>query len=291
MDDRRFDAIARSLGTTRSRRGALGLLAGAAGLGLAGADAKRRHKGKKGKHAKPAAQSAVCAAAGSKACTVAQAKPGAVLKDCDYAGANLHGAALNAANLSKASLAGADLHGANLAGANLANACLTGADLSGASLRGTSLSGADLTGADLCGANLRGSNVKPAQLATATLCCSTILPSNKPATECPAGTTCAGGACVAGQGTCPTDANACAGYTDSCNNNVLCNCLVSTEGETRCAYNMKIDGQNVCGQCRSSAECEAAYPNIPGVFCVRTTGTGCCGGDSAGFCLGPCPTA
>ena len=42
MDDHRFDAIARSLGTTRSRRGALGLLAGAAGLGLAGADAKRR---------------------------------------------------------------------------------------------------------------------------------------------------------------------------------------------------------------------------------------------------------
>ena len=290
MDDHRFDAFARSLGTARSRRGALGLLAGAAGLAVADAEAKQRRKGRKGKPAKPTAASAACLAAGSKSCTLAQAKPGAVLKDCDYAGANLHGAALNAANLSKASLAGADLHGANLAGANLANACLTGADLSGASLRGASLSGADLTGANLCGANLRGSNVKPAQLATATLCCSTILPDNKPA-QCPAGTTCVDGACVNRQGTCPTGANTCSGYTDSCNNNVLCNCLVSTEGETRCAYNMKIDGQNVCGQCRSSAECEAAYPNIPGVFCVRTTGTGCCGGDSAGFCLGPCPTA
>ena len=291
MDDHRFDAFARSLGTARSRRGALGLLAGAAALALADADAKQRRKGRKGKPAKPTAASAACLAAGSKSCAVAQAKPGAVLKDCDYAGANLHGAALNAANLSKASLAGADLHGANLAGANLANACLTGADLSGASLRGTSLSGADLTGADLCGANLRGSNVKPAQLATATLCCSTILPSNKPATECPAGTTCAGGACVAGQGTCPTDANACAGYTDSCNNNVLCNCYVSTEGETRCAYNEQIDGQDMCGRCRSSADCEAAYPDIPGVFCVRTAGTGCCGGGTAGFCVAPCPTA
>ena len=171
MDDRRFDAIARSLGTARSRRGALGLLAGAAGLGLAGADAKRRHKGKKGKQAKPATVSAACAAAGSKACTLAQAKPGAVLKDCDYAAADLSGKALNATNLSKASLAGANLSGANLAGANLASACLSGADLSGANLRGTSLSGADLTGANICGADLRGSNVKPAQLATATPCC------------------------------------------------------------------------------------------------------------------------
>ena len=197
MDDRRFDAIARSLGTNRSRRGALGLLAGAAGLGLAGADAKQRRGRKhgKGKKAHPAAQSAVCAAAGSKACTVAQAKPGAVLKDCDYAGENLSGAALNAANLSKASLADADLGGANLAGANLAGACLTGADLSGASLRGTSLSGADLTGADLRGANLRGSNVNAAQLATATVDCSTILPNGKPA-ACPAGLTCQHGACV-----------------------------------------------------------------------------------------------
>ena len=221
MDDRRFDAIARSLGTTRSRRGALGLLAGAAGLGLAGADAKRRHKGKKGKQAKPATVSAVCAAAGSKACTLAQAKPGAVLKDCDYAAADLSGKALNATNLSKASLAGANLSGANLAGANLASACLAGADLSGANLRGTSLSGADLTGANICGADLRGSNVKPAQLATATLCCATILPDNKPA-GCPAGTACCDGAhcvdtqndpanCGACGNSCPTAHPTCSG--------------------------------------------------------------------------------
>ncbi len=195
MDEQRFDAIARSLGTSRSRRGALGLLAGAAGLGLAGADAKRRRKHGKGKKAHPAEQSAVCAAAGSKSCTVAQAKPGAVLKDCDYAGASLYTRALNAANLTRASLADADLSGANLAGANLSSACLTGADLTLANLQGTSLTGADLTGADLRGANLRGSNVKPAQLATATVDCSTILPNNKPA-ACPAGSICEGGACV-----------------------------------------------------------------------------------------------
>ena len=76
MDEQRFDAIARSLGTTRSRRGALGLLAGAAGLGLAEAGAKRRKgKGKHGKGtpARPATLCAVCTAAGSKSCAVAQA--------------------------------------------------------------------------------------------------------------------------------------------------------------------------------------------------------------------------
>ena len=134
MEDDRFDGLARSLGTARSRRGALGLLAWAAGLALGGAAAdakpgrrgKPRGKGKdkgngKGKHAKPAAQSAVCAAAGGKACTLAQAKPGAVLTGCDYAAADLSGKALNATNLSKANLAGADLSGANLAGANLSS--------------------------------------------------------------------------------------------------------------------------------------------------------------------------
>ena len=287
MDEHRFDAIARSLGTVRSRRGALGLLAGAAGLGLAGADARRR-KGK-GRKARPAAQGAACAAAGSKACTPAQAGRGAALANCDYAGADLHGTALNAANLSKASLADADLHGANLAGANLSRACLSGADLSGASLRGANLGGADLTGADLCGADLRGSNAKPAQLATAHLCCSTILPNNKPATECPAGTRCTDGACVVGQGTCPTGANSCSAV-QACNHSSNCSCYVSTEGETRCADGFSLPGPGrICGACATSADCAALYPGIPGVFCVHTAGTYCCG-SAPGYCSAPCPT-
>ena len=195
MDDHCFDAFARSLGTARSRRGALGLLAGAAALALADADANQRRNDRKRKPAKPTAASAACLAAGSKSCTVAQAKPGAVLKDCDYAGASLYTRALNAANLTRASLADADLSGANLAGASLSHACLSGADLRGASLRGASLSGADLTGADLRGADLRGSNVNAAQLATATVDCGTILPNGKPG-GCPTGATCQHGACV-----------------------------------------------------------------------------------------------
>lgn len=195
MDDRRFDALARSLGRTHNRRNALGMLAGAASLALAGAEAKRRKGNGKGRKrdAHPANTiSPVCAAAGSATCTVAQAKPGAVLRDCNYAGADLSGKSLNAANLSKASFASGKLDGANLSGANLAAACLAGTSMTGAKLLGASLQGADLTGADLSGADLRGSNAKDGQLATATLSCATILPSGKKA-ACPAGTACCDG--------------------------------------------------------------------------------------------------
>ena len=304
MDDRRFDAISRSLGTTRSRRGALGLLAGVAGLGLAGADAKQRRGRKhgKGKGAKPAAQSAVCAAAGSKACTVAQAKPGAVLKDCDYAGASLYTRALNAANASRASFADADLSGANLAGANLSSACLTGADLTLASLRGASLSGADLTGADLRGADLRGSNVNAAQLATATVDCGTILPNGKPG-GCPAGTVCKAGACVcspcqtpsgnscvpnpaldhACTGPCPSgqwcDAGTCAGIADTLRvTDVGSLCSASTpQPATACGVAVTAPG---CNLCREQTGCPGFQylnggPIGPGVYCVMVSGTEC----------------
>ena len=270
MEDERFDGLARSLGTARSRRGALGLLAGAAGLALgADADAKPGRRGKprgkgkgKGKHAKPAAQSAVCAAAGSKTCAPAQAKPGAVLKDCDYAGADFSGKALNATNLSKASLAGADLSGANLAGANLSSACLSGTNLRGASLRGTNLSGADLTGADLRGADLRGSNVKPAQLADAVVSCSTILPSNTPAT-CPSGTSCCGGDCLNLQ----TDPDNCGACGHACAGSERC--LGGTCKEVRLAFiTSNGTGGNLGGLAGADATCnqQASAAGLPGSY-------------------------
>ena len=281
MDDCRFDAIARSLGTTRSRRGALGLLAGAAGLGIAGADAKRRKHGK-GRKAKPAAQSAACAAAGSRTCTLAQAKPGAILANCGYAATDLSGAALNAANLSKASFADADLSGANLAGANLTGACLTGTDLRGANLRGTNLSGADLTGADLCGADLRGSSAKPAQLAAATLCCSTTQPNGRKA-GCPAGLTCEGGDCVCAPcqtlsggacvpdpalfhtcaGPCPSgqwcDAGACAGIAGTVRvTDVGSRCSDDGTPQPATACGVAVTAPN-CSLCNDQSGCGSAY--------------------------------
>ncbi len=92
----------------------------------------------------------------------------------DLYGANLSGANLSRANLSGADLSGANLSGANLSranlyGANLSRANLYGADLSGANLSGANLSGADLSGANLYGADLSGANLYGADLSRADL--------------------------------------------------------------------------------------------------------------------------
>jgi hypothetical protein len=79
----------------------------------------------------------------------------------DIAGqrADLCGADLTRANLTRANLCGADLNGANLTRANL-----YGADLCGANLCGADLNGANLTRANLCGADLNGANLTRANL-------------------------------------------------------------------------------------------------------------------------------
>ncbi len=69
-------------------------------------------------------------------------------------GADLRGAVLRGADLSRADLSGADLRGAVLRGADLSRADLSGADLRGADLRGAVLSRAVLSGADLRGVPL-----------------------------------------------------------------------------------------------------------------------------------------
>lgn len=84
-------------------------------------------------------------------------------------GADLQGAHLEKAILSKTYLQGADLSGAHLQGANLKGARLQGADLSGAHLQGADLSGAYLQGAVLYGANLQGSLLRGTYLQQAKL--------------------------------------------------------------------------------------------------------------------------
>ena len=77
------------------------------------------------------------------------------LADADLAGANLTGAYLWSANLSRANLTGADLVGASLTEAYLRRANLSGADLTNATLTEANLFGADLDGvigADFTGA-------------------------------------------------------------------------------------------------------------------------------------------
>jgi len=89
---------------------------------------------------------------------------GANLSRADLSGANLRGAYLSGADLSRA-----ELRDAYLIGANLRDAYLNGADLSRAYLNGAYLSRADLNGAYLSGANLRDANLIGANLSGANL--------------------------------------------------------------------------------------------------------------------------
>ncbi|MGA2224185.1 MAG: pentapeptide repeat-containing protein, partial [Syntrophobacteraceae bacterium] len=73
--------------------------------------------------------------------------------------ANLTGAKLNDADLSKACLIQGNLSWADLTGANLSRAELWAANLSGADLTGADLSRADLTRAYLTKANLTGADL------------------------------------------------------------------------------------------------------------------------------------
>jgi hypothetical protein len=117
------------------------------------------------------------------------------------------------------------------------------------------------------------------------------------APACRAGMRCVEDQCVVGQGTCPTGANTCGAGADFVGCGLQeaddsCQCLISAEGQTRCANGAAIDGGSFCGECASSAECAALHPTVVGVFCVRVTGTPgeCCDLEGRGLCLAPCPT-
>jgi hypothetical protein len=99
---------------------------------------------------------------------------------------------------------------------------------------------------------------------------------------CGAGQICVQGQCVTGQGTCPTGEDFCTGETGKCGTN--CVCWTTRTNETRCGENISLSG---CDTCVSDATCAAAFPNVPGVFCVQDTGTNCSCGN---FCAAPCCT-
>jgi hypothetical protein len=94
---------------------------------------------------------------------------GADLYRANLSGANLSGANLSGVNLSWANLSGADLYRADLSWANLSRADLSGADLSGANLSRANLSGANLYRANLSRANLSGADLYRANLSGANL--------------------------------------------------------------------------------------------------------------------------
>jgi len=250
VDGVRFDLIAQALGAGATRRGALEMLAVAAGLAFEGTNAKdrkqkrrkrRRNRRKKENGApqnSPQQGSAgqpksVCARAGARACDPAQIGDGSDLNGCDLPEVGLVGADLRGVSANQANFSDGHLLGVNLGGASLVETCFAGATLRNASLRGAAVSGADFSGAELCGADLRGTNISRAQLDSASVCCSTLVANNESAAPCPDGLTCCGSGCTNVQhnsANCGACGNVCA------QDEVCCKgaCVVPEEGG-RCA--------------------------------------------------------
>ena len=173
MDRERFDALARLLATTGSRRAALGVLLGAGLFGQSpdllakpgkgkgkdrGQDRKRR--GKRGRNDRGDEQdpgSAVESGCGTKQCDPPE--PGSTRSGCDFngfrgasfAGQDLHGSVFRRIDGRGTSFAGTDARGTVFAEACLRSASFRGARLGGSTWGGACLVDADFTGADLGG--------------------------------------------------------------------------------------------------------------------------------------------
>lgn len=108
-------------------------------------------------------------------------------------------------------------------------------------------------------------------------------------TCCASGQICGDGECLTGQGNCLSGADSCFGVSFACNVSATCVCFQSTEGETRCGQPKFPETD--CGNCTSSAQCAADFPDTPGIFCafdtIGPTGCGCKAGQGA--CVAPCP--
>jgi len=103
---------------------------------------------------------------------------------------------------------------------------------------------------------------------------------------CAVGQICSEHVCVTGQGSCAVNADFCLNTSNNCNG--ICQCRISTEGDTRCS-GLAPGGGNDCGECGQSSDCAVLYPAIRGVFCMAG-GTGCCNGTAPrGLCHAPCP--
>jgi hypothetical protein len=99
--------------------------------------------------------------------------------------------------------------------------------------------------------------------------------------SCGTGQLCAAGACVTGQGTCAAGDDVCVDTNDFCGgSDVECHCHTTMSNQTRCGERLPL---TECETCVNDAECAAFFPAVPGVFCVKPTGT-CCGG----ACFAPC---
>lgn len=102
---------------------------------------------------------------------------------------------------------------------------------------------------------------------------------------------CAQGQCVVNQGTCPAGANVCITAAGASCGAVGsgCRCFTSKNPvRTRCGTGASVTPGGVCSACLSDADCAAAHPQVPGVFCAYGGGANCLCGSPQGICMAPC---
>lgn len=241
MDRGGFDALARLVATTKSRRGVLGVVLGAALLGHGIAADAKPHSGRKNGKSRSARDAGkkrdsrgrqrgrdpVAAEAVAASCFTGSncnPAPGANLKKCDFGGQTIENLDLSGSNLKGANLANADASGSNFSNANLDGACLVEADFSGGSL-----AGANTSGAIFCRTIMPNGSINNTGCNKATACCPTCQE--------------IGGACGGDLG-----GSCCGGAT--CINNV-CACPASKPN----------DCDGVCRECCDETDCDGGTPN------------------------------
>ena len=300
MDRNRFDALARLLGATGSRRGALGALLGGALLGT-GFDAvaknKKNNRNKK-KNKTTCFGTESCPFPGDgqdfEACNLAGSElescDGCSFRRADLAEAGFDGGSYQGASFREANLRGADLSGADVSGASFRDACLIDADFTGANTDGAHFGGATFCNTTLADGSLDDSGCDQANACcgsagcvkdtdcggTQPYCCDNVcsefccLDS-----QCPGEESCDQGVCQIPNVTCAADPNACEGTFTPCGGTGgagTCFCYVTTEGDSRC---LNLNAENTLNclalpQCTSSNECN------DGEFCADLVFAGVC---------------
>jgi hypothetical protein len=216
VDPEHFDAFARALDTTRSRRGALiAILAAIGAVPLASDLARAGKRGRKRRPKRPRGRGSRCIDCADRPLT-----RGADLKGCD--------------------LSGRDLSGADLRSADLAGACLQNADLTGAELRSADLEGADVRGANFTDANLDRADIRAWRSDDAIFCRTTMPDGEVYSANCLPGS---GATCLGLNESCGLF-----GGTPCCH--------YGQPGRTRCDSSTGILTGFCQSLCRSNADCQ-----------------------------------
>jgi hypothetical protein len=303
MDSHVFDRIVRTLGTSVSRRAAIGALMAASPLAAImettakkrnrrKANSKDKNKGGKGRDndkgkgkgkGKAKAQAENCWRSG--ACIL---RKGANASQCNLAGytapPNLD---CTRCNISRANLRGADLSGANLTAANLSGSCLIDANLTGAIIANTT----NLYNAIFCRTIMPDGSINNSGCGLGTECCAACDATH----PCLAGQRCCSGRCLTGQccvagdcadqtcrgkectnNTCTyTNQSSGTGGTNCADPRQCCNGICCPAGQTCCGGSTCCaNGCNPDGSC--VAACGAGGPCL--VFLSSTRHTGNLGG-------------